>query len=82
MTITNADITQAKLDPASVFARPSDVLAAPIDKADKRAILQRWEADADALLRAGDEGMSEDPASAVLVQAVQAALEALAAEAD
>ena len=47
------DLDQAKLDPASVFGAPKDVLAAPgLSLEHKKAILIRWEADADALARA------------------------------
>ncbi|MEG6509368.1 hypothetical protein V6C03_10335 [Methyloligella sp. 2.7D] len=76
-SVTKEELEQAKLDPASVFHKPADVLAADIAKDDKLAILKRWELDADALLRGGDEGMMEDPSSAELVRAVQAAMEEL-----
>jgi hypothetical protein len=52
------DLDKAKLDPASVFHKPKDVLGAPgLSIEDKKAILIRWEADAEALLRATEEGM-------------------------
>ena len=52
------DLDQAKLDPASVFKAPEDVLVAPeLSTEEKRSILVRWEADAEALLRATEEGM-------------------------
>ncbi len=71
-------LDEAKLDPSSVFNRPQDVVEAEgLSREDKLAILKRWELDADALLRAGDEGMSEDPASGELVQAVREAIDAL-----
>jgi len=76
MTFAAADIDKAKLDPASVFHAPEDVLrAAGISAEDKRAILDRWEADAEALLRASEEGMSpmENRSAAELLRAVQAA---------
>ncbi|MFD0987534.1 hypothetical protein [Methyloligella solikamskensis] len=76
--LSAAELDEAKLDPAAVFEQPKDVLAAEeLSKEDKRAILQRWEMDADALLRAGDEGMSEDAASGALVQDVRTALDTI-----
>ena len=75
--MTNAiDLDQAKLDPASVFKTPADVLMAPgISREDKQAILVRWEADAEALMRATGEGMpaSENRAPGETLRAVQAA---------
>jgi hypothetical protein len=75
-----ADLDKAKLDPASVFATPNDVVDAPgIGLDDKRAILVRWETDAEALIRATEEGMppSEGRGPGELLRAVHAALEAL-----
>jgi hypothetical protein len=58
MTPTAIDLDQAKLDPQSVFQTPKDVLSAPgVSLEDKKAILVRWEADVEALLRATEEGM-------------------------
>ena len=58
MTLSAVDLDKAKLDPASVFRTPEDVLRAPgLSVEDKKAILSRWEADAEALLRATEEGM-------------------------
>ncbi len=74
------DLDQAKLDPASVFSAPKDVLAAPgLSLEDKKAILIRWEADADALLRATEEGMapSDNRNPGELLRAVHQALETL-----
>ena len=74
------DLDQAKLDPASVFRAPKDVLAAPgLSQEDKKAILIRWEADADALLRATEEGMppADNRNPGELLRAVHQALEAL-----
>jgi hypothetical protein len=81
--MTNAsaiDLDQAKLDPASVFHAPKDVLTAPgLSLEDKKAILTRWEADVDALLRATEEGMpparQRNPAE--LLRAVHLAIESL-----
>ena len=74
------DLDQAKLDPASVFHAPKDVLTAPgLSLADKKAILIRWEADADALLRATEEGMppADNRNPGEMLRAVHQALEAL-----
>ena len=52
------DIGKAKLNPASEFKRPMDVVgASDITAADKLAILRAWEADERALQRAESEGM-------------------------
>jgi hypothetical protein len=74
------DLDQAKLDPASVFRAPKDVLAAPgLSLEDKKAILIRWEADADALLRATEEGMppADNRNPGELLRAVHEAIETL-----
>jgi hypothetical protein len=76
------DLDQAKLDPASVFSAPKDVVAAPgLSLEDKKAILIRWEADADALLRATEEGMppADNRNPGEMLRAVHQALEALEA---
>ena len=58
MTRRAIDFHQAKLDPRSVFRAPDEVLnAEELSAEDKRAILVRWEADTEALLRATEEGM-------------------------
>jgi hypothetical protein len=73
------DLDQAKLDPASVFNTPWDVVgAAGLTADDKRSVLIRWEADADALLRATGEGMepmSDSRSPAELLRTVHEALE-------
>ena len=51
-TLSAAELDQAKLDPGSVFHGPDDVLAASLSPGDKKAILLRWEIDAEALMRA------------------------------
>ena len=74
------DLDKAKLDPASVFHAPHDVLGAPgLSPEDKRSILIRWEADVEALLRATEEGMppADNRSPAELLRAVQQALETL-----
>ena len=80
MTRVAMDLEQAKLDPASVFHAPKDVLGAPgLSPDDKKSILVRWEADVEALLRATEEGMqpSDNPSAAELLRAVQEAIESL-----
>lgn len=79
-TLSAADIAQAKLDPASVFHGPEDVLQASLAPEDKKSILLRWEEDADALIRATDEGMEPSDnrrSPGELLAAIQAALETL-----
>ena len=67
------DLDKAKLDPASVFHAPG------LSAEDKKAILVRWEADAEALIRATEEGMppAENRSPAELLRAVHLALESL-----
>ena len=80
MTGDVIDLNKAKLDPASVFHTPKDVLrAAGLSVEDKKAILIRWEEDAEALLRATEEGMppEDNRNSAELLRAVHLALESL-----
>jgi hypothetical protein len=79
-TLSAADIEQAKLDPASVFHAPEDVLQASLASEDTKSILLRWEEDADALIRATDEGMEPSDnrrSPGELLAAIQAALETL-----
>jgi hypothetical protein len=57
-TVAAIDLDKAKLDPAAVFRAPKDVLGvAGLSPEDKKTILLRWEEDAEALLRATEEGM-------------------------
>ncbi len=75
-TLAAIDLDKAKLDPASVFGTPRDVVgAAGLTPEDKRSILIRWEADAEALLRATGEGMSETRSPAELLRAVHEAMQ-------
>jgi hypothetical protein len=80
-TVSNIDLDQAMLDPASVFATPKDVLEAHgLSPDTKKAILVRWEEDAQALIRATEEGMPpadnrRNPGE--LLRAVQEALQSL-----
>ena len=51
-------VEKAKLSPARIFKSPMDVVETnDIRPSEKLAILQAWEADEQALLRAGDEAM-------------------------
>ena len=80
MTPAPVDLDRAKLDPASVFRAPADVLSAPgLSPEDKKAILVRWEADAEALIRATEEGMppAENRPPAELLREVHEAMESL-----
>ncbi len=83
MTATTAiDLDRAKLDPASVFKTPKDVLqASGISIDDKKAILVRWEADTEALMRATEEGMppseNQNRAPGEMLRAVQEAMQLL-----
>jgi hypothetical protein len=53
------DIARAKIAPAAEFDAPKDVAHDPsLDHQDKKQILRQWRTDAEALTRAGDEGMS------------------------
>lgn len=77
---TAIDLDKALLDPASVFRAPKDVLeAAGLSPEDKKAILIRWEEDAEALIRATEEGMpaADNRSPAELLRAVQDALHSL-----
>jgi hypothetical protein len=81
MTSVVSDRDRADLDPASVFASPGEVVAAQgLNHEDKKSILIKWEADADALLRATDEGMEPTPGNrspAETLRAIHAALQQL-----
>src|SRR5262245_48013075 len=81
MALSASDLDKAKLDPGSVFRTPEDVVEAPeLSLEDKKAILVRWEADAEALLRATEEGMppSDNRRSpAELLRAVHEAIQSL-----
>jgi hypothetical protein len=78
--MTNVDLDKALLDPASVFHSPHDVLHVQgLSSESKKAILLRWQEDAEDLMRATGEGMPpEDQRSpAELLRAVQDAMQAL-----
>jgi hypothetical protein len=81
MALSAVDLDKAKLDPGSVFRTPQDVLGAPgLSLEDKKAILVRWEADIEALLRATEEGMPPSDSRrspAELLRAVHEALQSL-----
>jgi hypothetical protein len=79
--LSDVELDQAMLDPASVFTTPRDVLEVHgLSPETKKAILVRWEEDAEALIRATGEGMPPDDNRrnpGELLRAVQAALQAL-----
>lgn len=80
MTLSALDLDKAKLDPGSVFRAPADVLREQgLSAEEKKSILLRWETDAEALLRATEEGMppSENRSPAELLRAVHEALQSL-----
>lgn len=57
-SIRRQDLDKAKLSPGRIFKSPMDVVETnDIGPSEKLAILQAWEADEQALLRAEDEGM-------------------------
>ena len=79
-TATAVDFDKAKLDPASVFHAPKDVLHAQgLSAEDKKSILVRWQEDAEALMRATGEGMPPEGqrSPAELLRAVHEAMETL-----
>jgi hypothetical protein len=81
MKPSTLDLDKAKLDPASVFRAPEDVLGTPgLSPEDKKAILIRWQADVEALLRATEEGMPPSDnrrPPAELLRALHEALQSL-----
>lgn len=77
---TAIDLDKALLDPAAVFHSPHDVLHAQgLSSESKKAILLRWQEDAEALLRATEEGMPPEGqrSPAELLRAVQDAMQTL-----
>ncbi len=79
-TETAIDFDKAKLDPASVFHAPKDVLKAHgLSDEDKKSILVRWQEDAEALMRATGEGMPPEgrQSPAELLRTVHEAIEEL-----
>ncbi|MGO8842807.1 MAG: hypothetical protein ACLQF1_17260 [Methyloceanibacter sp.] len=74
------DLDKAKLDPAAVFRAPTDVLeVSDLSPEDKKAILIRWEEDAEALIRATEEGMppADNRSPGELLRAVHEAMQSL-----
>lgn len=67
--------------PADVFASPSDVLAAPLSRAEKIKVLELWKSDAIELLRSAGEGM-EGPNGGESLRQIQEALALLKGTAD
>jgi len=83
-TATAIDFDKAKLDPASVFHAPKDVLNAHgLSPEEKKSILVRWQEDAEALMRATGEGMPPEGklSPAELLRAIHEAMETLDAKA-
>jgi hypothetical protein len=81
---TALDVDKALLDPAAVFRDPREVLDAEGLSADqKKAILLRWQEDAEDLMRATEEGMPPEGqrSPGEILRAVQHAIETLGAEA-
>jgi hypothetical protein len=57
--IEQIDLAKARRDPASVFAKPADVIGvASLSHHQKLDILQHWERDARAIAVADEEGMT------------------------
>jgi hypothetical protein len=78
------DLDKALLDPAAMFHSPHDVLHAHgLSTENKKAILLRWQEDAEALMRATEEGMPPEGqrSPAELLRAVQDAMQSLDREA-
>ena len=74
------DLDKALLDPGAVFHAPQDVLhALGLSPEDKKAILLRWQEDAEDLMRATGEGMPPQGqrSPAELLRSVQLAIESL-----
>ena len=79
-TVTAIDLDKAKLDLAAVFRAPKDVLGVPgLSPDDKKTILVSWEEDAEALLRATEEGMppADNRSPGELLRALHEAMHAL-----
>jgi len=65
-SVRNLDLAKAQFDPASEFEEPNDVLREPgLSRAQRLAILEQWERDAQNLEVANDEGMIGDEGSAL-----------------
>lgn len=79
--LTSADVEQALLDPGSVFDSPEELLRADeLPKAQRIAILRRWEYDASEVCVAAEEGMPAGNTD--LVHRILVALEQLGAVVD
>jgi hypothetical protein len=79
-TATAMDLEKAMLDPAAVFHSPHEVVHAHgLSPEDKKSILLRWQEDAEALMRATEEGMPPEGqrSPAELLRTVQDALQSL-----
>lgn len=68
------DIEHAKLDPASEFKNPAEVLEANISREEKIDILKRWAYDAREMAVAEEENMIGESNHADVLQAIHFAL--------
>jgi hypothetical protein len=76
MSSKNYTIPEALVDPKRIFGTPELVLSEPrLDREAKLRILRNWEQDAEALLRAENEGMEGD--GPALLQRVRRAIASL-----
>lgn len=76
----SADLERARLNPATVFATPEEILATPnLTRTEKIELLRRWAYDADELAVAEEEGMAGGEPT--LQGQILAALDQLEAEA-
>lgn len=77
------DVKAALLNPATVFARPDDVVQNhELSREQKIEILHRWEYDARELQVADEESMTAPRAEPVTLQTILEALRALGAPSD
>ncbi len=78
--MTTLDLDKALLDPATVFHAPHEVLHAEgLSTEQRKAILLRWQEDAEDLMRATGEGMPPEGqrSPGELLRAVQDAIQTL-----
>jgi hypothetical protein len=78
--MTTLDLDKALLDPGTVFHAPHEVLHAEgLSTEQRKAILLRWQEDAEDLMRATEEGMPPEGqrSPGEVLRAVQDAIQAL-----
>ena len=80
-TLSDAQLTRALIDPASIFTNPLDVVDADLSTKCKIEILKRWEYDAKEMQVADEEGFPSREQGTVL-DAVLTALHRLGAGPD